>query len=79
MTKIEKLKYKRWCRKETNVNLIKELSRLEKESLGSVAEEMFEQGYPPDMVYEQYKNEKDDEWCLKEIYKELKRRGVMVE
>jgi hypothetical protein len=78
MTRKEKRKYKRDLSKTTELSLIKEYIRLNKGTMGSVAERMADMGYPPDMCEEQSENEEDDLWCLNAIEKEFKKRDKRV-
>lgn len=76
MTQYEKKKYKNRISKISDVELVKDYEWLSDRCMGSLSERMFALDYPPDMVREQYEQEKEDNWCLHALEEELSKRHL---
>lgn len=79
MTRYEKICFMKVTQLMTDKELKERYDMLTEAVMGSVAEEMSERDYPPEMIRERYENEKDTEWCLHYVETQLKERGLLDE
>lgn len=79
MTRYEKTRFKVSIQRMTDDELRERFGMLSDRMLGSVSDVMMALAYPPDMIQEQYDNERDTEWCYNYVGTQMKERGLLDE